>query len=331
MSTGFSTKRLTVIVAPTPERMGVGRFEFLDDYSVFHFGTMPDQIPGKGEALCRMAVENFRLLAERGIPTHFRAFIPPRAIEFDLLRVLDPRDVQIRPGERTYLVPLEVVFRNCLPPGASVFRRLQNGSLRLDRLGLAAMPRPGDRLDRPLIELTTKLEPIDRFVDEAEARALAGLTDPQVRELHALTVEVDDVITRRAASVGLEHADGKLEFGVTDAGTFTLVDVTGTPDENRFLFQGGHVGKQVLRDYYAHTDLEAQVDRAVAEGRPRSAWPVPAPLPPLLRQAISDQYRAVCERWIGTKVWGGPSLDEATRAVAELMAPVSGSATGLMT
>ena len=54
----WSTKNLHVIEPPTDTNSGVGVFEFTDDYSIFHFGKMPDQIEGKGEALCRMAAEH---------------------------------------------------------------------------------------------------------------------------------------------------------------------------------------------------------------------------------------------------------------------------------
>ena len=51
----------------TAEEMGVGVFEFTDDYSVFDYGKMPDVIPNKGEALCRMAAYNFQQLKKLGI------------------------------------------------------------------------------------------------------------------------------------------------------------------------------------------------------------------------------------------------------------------------
>ncbi|WP_323137775.1 phosphoribosylaminoimidazolesuccinocarboxamide synthase [Streptomyces anulatus] len=55
----------------------MGVFEYTDHYTVFHYGRMPDQIPGKGEAICRMAHFNFLLLEDAGVATHFRRLLPP--------------------------------------------------------------------------------------------------------------------------------------------------------------------------------------------------------------------------------------------------------------
>ena len=82
-----STKNLEIIELPTATKDGVGIFEYTDNYTVFHYGRMPDLIPGKGEAICRMAVFNFTRLEAAGVPTHFRRFIAPNRIEFDLARV----------------------------------------------------------------------------------------------------------------------------------------------------------------------------------------------------------------------------------------------------
>ena len=81
-----STKNLEIIEPPTATKEGVGVFEYTDNYTVFHYGRMPDLIPGKGEAICRMAVANFMMLEAAGVPTHFRRFIAPNRIEFDLAR-----------------------------------------------------------------------------------------------------------------------------------------------------------------------------------------------------------------------------------------------------
>ena len=91
----FSTKNLQVIKEPAGSEPGVGVFEFTDDYSVFHYGKMPDQIPGKGEAIARMAAFNFDLLAKASVPTHFRGAPGANQMEFDLLRMLDPAESEI--------------------------------------------------------------------------------------------------------------------------------------------------------------------------------------------------------------------------------------------
>jgi phosphoribosylaminoimidazole-succinocarboxamide synthase len=209
----FSTKDLTVLVEPTAERSGIGVFEFTDDYSIFHFGKLPDRIPDKGEACCRIAAFNFDLLAAAGVSVHHRGFRPPNRMEFDLFRRLDPQVRPLHPDDGNHLVPLQVIFRNTIPDGSSVLRRLRLGRLTLADLGLTAPPVPGTELAAPVIEYTTKLEEIDRFVPRAEAGRIGGLSDEQLTELERLTRLIDEVITERAHTVGLLHADGKVEFG----------------------------------------------------------------------------------------------------------------------
>lgn len=279
---------------------------------------MPDQIEGKGEAICRMAALNLRLFEENGIETHFRKFIAPNRIEFQLLRILDPARQPIPEGERNYFVPLQVVFRNSLPTGSSVFRRIQRGTATLAQFGWSSLPRPGTILDSPVIEFMTKLEEIDRFISEADARRLAGLTEKQWTALKQMTLAVNDVITRKAESVGLHHADGKLEFGVNDRGAIFLVDVAGTPDENRFVMDGFDISKQVLRNYYAPTELERKIQQWAATGVPRSSWEQPPRVPQELLAPMSQLYKSLCETWTGERIWSAPPLSKVVQTLASM-------------
>jgi phosphoribosylaminoimidazole-succinocarboxamide synthase len=321
----FSTKNLTTLEAPSAGQSGVGIFEFTDDYSVFHFGKFPDRIPGKGEASCRMAVFNFDLLARAGVHTHFRRFLPPNRMEFTLLRVIDPQLQALSPADVNHLVPLQVIFRNMIPPGSSVLRRLQLGRLTLSEIGLAEQPTPGTVLTSPIVEFTTKLEEIDRFVDRAEAGVVGGLNQTQIAEIEKRTRLVDEIITAHARRVGLVHADGKVEYGRDIRGELMLVDHAGTPDEARLFLDGVNVSKQVLRDYYASTGLQAQVEDWVREGRPRSTWPAPDRLPPEVVELVGEMYRSLCEVWTGTRVWGAEDLDKILRRLSAIIPRPHGS------
>ena len=314
----FSTKDLTVRQEPAAGRSGTGTFRFTDDYSVFHHGKMPDPVPGKGEACCRIAAFNFGLLARAGLPTHFRGFRPPDLMEFDLLRVLDPRVRALGPADVNHLVPLQVIFRNIVPEGSSVLRRLRLGRLEPSDIGLTVPPAPGTVLERPVIEYTTKLEEIDRFVGRDEAAAIGGLDEKQQAQLEDFTRRVDEVMTDHARSVGLVLADGKVEYGRDAQGRLILVDHAGTPDEARLLLDGAHVGKQVLRDHYAATGLQTLVEEWVREGRPRSTWPAPDPLPGEVVEAVGEMYRSLCELWTGTRVWGAGDLSRVLDRLAAL-------------
>ena len=310
-----STKNLEIIEPPTAAKEGLGVFEYTDNYTVFHYGRMPDLIPGKGEAICRMAVANFLMLEAAGVPTHFRRFIAPSRIEFDLARIPELDTGTPASGARNYLVPVQVIVRNELPQGSSVHHRLAAGTLRPSGLGPRGVPAAGEKLDPPLIEYATMLEDINRFVSAAEAQRVAGLSDELFQEMREITVKVNEVITRHASEVGLRHCDGKVEYLVSADARMVLADSPGTPDESRLMFGDVHCGKQVIRNWYVAHGLEVPVRQLISDGVPRSRWPVPASLPPGFIPAMSDIYRSLSEAWTGEHIWNAPDLLTATQAV----------------
>ena len=314
-----STKNLQIIEPATTAAGGVGVFEYTDNYTVFHYGRMPDVIPGKGEAICRMAVANFMMLEAAGVPTHFRRFIAPSRIEFDLAPVPGQDAVTMpTPGATNYLVPVQVIVRNELPQGSSVHRRLAAGTLTPADLGLREVPAAGEKIDPPLFEFATMLEDVNRFVSAAEAQRVAGLSDELFQEMHDTSVTVNEALTRHAGEVGLRHCDGKVEYLVSADGRMVLADSPGTPDESRLMFGDMHCGKQVIRNWYVAHGLEVPVRQLIADGIPRSRWPVPAPLPPGFIPAMSDMYRSLSEAWTGERIWGAPDLQSATQAVQRI-------------
>ncbi|MFD8782552.1 phosphoribosylaminoimidazolesuccinocarboxamide synthase [Kitasatospora sp. NPDC059599] len=303
---------------PTATSEGVGEFEYTDHYSVFHHGPMPDSIPGKGEAACRMVVFNFELLEAAGVRTHFRRQSAPNRIEVTLARLPETLDHPPTPQLGNYLLPLQVLFRNELPPGSSVHRRLASGDLSPADIGLDTVPAVGERLPRPTIEYATTREPVNRFLTPADAQYLSGLDDLLFRTLRETTATVNTVLTDHATSVGLNHCDGKVEYLVTGDQELVLADSPGTPDESRLMFDGVHCGKQILRDWYVRSGNEVPVGRLIADGVPRNRWPRPASLPPAFVPVMTDLYQALCETWTGERRWSAPGLAAATRAVLVL-------------
>jgi phosphoribosylaminoimidazole-succinocarboxamide synthase len=314
-----STKNLEIIEPPTATRTGIGVFEYTDHYTVFHYGRMPDRIPGKGEATCRMAAVNFMRLQQAGVPTHFRRFLAPNRIEFDLAQVPDPGSGPPVADAGSYLVPLMVLFRNELPQGSSVHRRVAAGVLSSADTGMRGVPVVGERLEQPFLEYATMLEPINRFVDRSEAQHLAGVSDEQFQDMGHLTVRVNEVLSAHAREVGLSHCDGKVEFLTTRDGSIVVADSPGTPDESRLMFNGVHCGKQVLRNWYVTHGLDVPVNQWIADGLPRAKWPQPAPLPPEFLPVMSDLYQALSDAWTGEHTSGAPDLHAATEAVRSLI------------
>ena len=314
-----STKNLTIVEPPTATREGVGVFEYTDNFTVFHYGRMPDPIPGKGEAICRMAVFNFRMLEAADVRTHFRRFIAPNQIEFDLARVPEQGAGSLASWDRNYLVPVQVLFRNELPQGSSVHRRLTSGTLTPAEVGVSHIPAVGERLHQPFIEYATMFEDVNRFIGQSEAKRLSGMSDEQLQAMRDITVRVNEVLTRHAAETGSNLSDGKAEFLLSSDAHLVLADSPGTPDECRLLFNDVHCGKQILRNWYVNNGLEVSVPRLIAEGVPRNLWPRPAPLPPGFLPVMSDLYRSLSEAWTGERLWNAPSLADATRAVTRVI------------
>ncbi|MFE9968672.1 phosphoribosylaminoimidazolesuccinocarboxamide synthase [Streptomyces sp. NPDC005525] len=314
-----STKNLEIIEPPTTTSEGVGIFEYTDNYTVFHYGRMPDLIPGKGEAICRMAVFNFTMLEAAGVTTHFRRFIAPNRIEFVLARVPDPDAGPLTPEAGNYLIPVQVLFRNELPQGSSVHRRLAVGALTPAQVGLRGIPAVGEKLQHPLIEYATMLEDVNRFINGPEAQCLAGLSDKQFQEMCDTTIKVNEILTGHARELGLSHSDGKVEYLMSSDARLVVADSPGTPDESRLMFNGVHCGKQVLRNWYVENGLEVPVGKLVAEGVPRSRWPQPALLPPGFLPVMSDLYQSLSQTWTGERYCNAPDLRTATQAVARLI------------
>ncbi|WP_265110162.1 phosphoribosylaminoimidazolesuccinocarboxamide synthase [Halosolutus halophilus] len=237
-----SVKEFRIEDEATADNLGRGSFVFTDDYSVFDWGKMPDQIPQKGASLCSMGAFNFELLESEGVPTHYRGVVersstdrrtasdedvedgdvvpladvenPPREMAIDLTQVPDlPHEGREYDYEAyhadagsNYLVPLEIVFRNRVPVGSSLRRRTDPADHGLD---LAEWPDEAVDLDDPIVEFSTKYEESDRYLDREEADSIAGEAD--IDDLESIAREVNRIVTEQADAAGLVHEDGKIE------------------------------------------------------------------------------------------------------------------------
>ncbi len=309
-----SVKDLKVLKTASKEEEGEGVFYFTDDYSVFDFGKMPDTIPNKGESICRASAYNFKELKKIGIKNHFIEMISGKEMKVKLVRVLFPQKNEIQENDSNYLIPLEMIFRNSLPKGSSVFRRVEKGQTSWEKLGLDFIPEPGTKLDSPILDVSTKLEPQDRYLSWEEAQKISMLTDNKMKELKQKTLKINDWITKKALELNLEHADGKVEFAIDSKGDLILVDVVGTLDENRMLFNKTHISKQVLRNYYATTPWAEIVKKD-----PKTA-PIPEKLPKELIDIVSNMYMGFAESWMNEKIWNSKPLNETVNKYKEFIA-----------
>lgn len=320
-----SVKDLIVIEKLYKNKSGRGRFVFSDRYSVFDWGEMPDHIPNKGKSLCISAAYFFEKLENMGIKTHYLGLIevgqlkrisdvkvPVDVMEVELLRVLKPQKTadgydysDYKKEDRNFLVPLEVIFRNSLPAGSSVFKRLGRGELKLKELGLEKMPIPGENLEKPFLDLSTKLEESDRYMNWKEAKRITNFSEDQLTEIRNVTTIVNKLITEEADRIGLKYEDGKIEFGLDDNKKLLIVDVLGTLDECRFTFKGMPISKEIARLYYRKSSWYQEI--LTAKKRNIYNWKdevksEPLPLPDRLKELISMAYCAFTNEITG-RVW----------------------------
>jgi len=338
-----SVKDLQIIQKPTASMPGIGDFIFSDRYSVFDWGEMPDHIRNKGSALCMIGAYFFEKLAGMGVKTHYLGLVdngvakslaelerPANVMRVKLLRVLEPPARKggydysaYRQQKGNFLIPLEIIYRNALPPGSSVFRRLQDGSLALGDIGLSEMPQPGQKLDPPILDVSTKLEATDRYMTWEEAQAISGLNDRDLAAIQDATLQIDRLITRENRRLGLEHEDGKVEWGFDANRQLLLVDVLGTPDECRFTWHGIPVSKEVARIHYRKTAWYKAVEAAKKAGRANWKQQVsspPPPLPPRLAELISQLYMAFCNGLTGRDWFEAPALGEILQEIQGMLA-----------
>lgn len=316
-----SVKDLHVLREPTEDRLGRGHFVFSDRYSVFDWGSMPDDIPRKGEALCVMSAYFLEQLENHGIQTHCRGLVdggqplrldeistPSNVMEVDLVRVIEPvretggYDYSVFSCRlTTVLIPLEIIYRNYLPEGSSFRRRAESGQIDLAHYGLDRMPDPDHPLEAPVFDVSTKLEDTDRYISWAEAQEIAGLSDEEMQGVSETLTAVNQLITERCKEVGIQNLDGKIELAFGEKRQLLVVDALGTPDECRFQIDGFHVGKEILRQYYRSTEWYQQVQEALQSDTAdwRETVRNPPRLPDDLRSSVADLYLACANELTG--------------------------------
>ncbi len=337
-----SVKDLVVLREPQNNKEGVGRFIFSDRYSVFDWGEMPDHITEKGKAICIATAYFFEKLEKSGIKTHYLGIVedgktkrlnelrePQNIMELKLLRVIKPKiqgntyDYSVYQEEKgNFLIPLEIIYRNSLPEGSSVFRRLREGSLKLEDIGLTEMPVPGQVLDKPIIDVSTKFETTDRYIGWEEAREICNLSEDELKEIKRVTLLINELITEETKRIGLFHEDGKVEFGFDENRNLVLADAVGTLDECRFTYQGLPVSKEIARIYYRKTSWYKDVE--LAKNQDRFNWKrlvksSPSPLPEDLARSITLIYKAYTNELTKREWFDAPPLQEVLKTIRNLI------------
>ncbi len=278
-------------------------FVFTDQISVFD-KVIPSLIPNKGETLCRTSAHWFQVVKDLGIGTHFVRLSGPNKMRVKRVQVIPDYD-KITPKTKNFLIPLEVIARYYV--AGSMHDRLKAGKVRPGDLGFPKghMPEYGEPFPEPFVEVTTKLEKVDRELTRKEALDISKLSEREYDDLVSAVLKIDGKINAEVKRRGLIHVDGKKEFAMDKDRRLMLVDTFGTADEDRWwdaaaYEKGEHVelSKEFVRQYYRSTGYhKALMDaRAAKKAEPD----IPA-LPNDVVKQVSDLYVNLFERLTGER------------------------------
>ena len=247
-------------------------FKFSNRVSAYDV-KFKDEIPKKGEVLCKFAEYWFKKL---GVPNHF---VERKSDTEIIVKKMD-------------MLPIECVVRGYFY--GSLFSRWKNGKISLEKdtpTELAA------QLPKPIFDPTTKSThdiPID--VNEAVSQEL--VTNDEYDWLSEKSIKIYKEMVKVADKAGFILADLKLEFGKLN-NEIILADSIG-PDEFRLwskdLYKIGKTqeayDKQLLRDWLTENGYQKKFENA----RSRSEDPIAPPIPPNIISKMTQRYVTAYER-----------------------------------
>ena len=173
---------------------------YKDDATAFN-GLKKGTIMGKGVVNNVCSNHMFRLLEEKGIPTHY-------------VEEINEREAYVKKVE---IVPLEVIIRN---RAAGSFSK---------RYGVPE----GTALSTTVIEFSYKNDDLgDPLINDYHTLALNLATKEEIEKIKTLAFKVNDFMKAYFSEIGVELIDFKLEFG-RFKGDIILADEI-SPDTCRF-------------------------------------------------------------------------------------------------
>lgn len=184
----------------TTENPDVLIVDYKDDATAFN-GVKKGTIVGKGVVNNRMTNHIFKMLEEKGIPTHF-------------IGELSDRETAVKKVE---IVPLEVIVRNV---AAGSFSK---------KLGIEE----GFRLLSPTLEFSYKNDELgDPMINDYYAVAIGAATREEIDKITELVFKINEILVDYFKSIKVDLIDFKVEFG-RYKGQIILADEI-SPDTCRF-------------------------------------------------------------------------------------------------
>ena len=235
-----------------------------------------DEIPMKGEVLCKFAEYWFKKL---DVPNHF---------------VERKSDTEII-VKKMNMLPIECVVRGYFY--GSLFSRWKNGKVSLDK---DAPTELAARLSKPIFDPTTK-STHDISIDRDDAISKELVTNDEYDWLSEKSIKIYKKMAAVADESGFILADLKLEFGKLN-NEIILADSIG-PDEFRLwpkdTYKIGETqeayDKQLLRDWLTENGYQEKFDDARSSGEE----PIAPSIPSDLVSKMTDRYVTAYESMTG--------------------------------
>ncbi|MEM1361118.1 MAG: phosphoribosylaminoimidazolesuccinocarboxamide synthase [Pseudomonadota bacterium] len=216
---------------------------FKDDATAFN-AEKRDIIEGKGVLNNRLSEFFMDGLNAIGVPTHF-------------IRRINMREQLVRSVE---IVPLEVIVRNRAA-----------GSLS-KRLGIPE----GEQLPRPIVEFCYKNDDLgDPLVSEEHIIAFGWASQPDLDDMVALALRVNDFMSGVMLAVGIRVIDFKIEVGRIWDGDYQRLIVADEISPDSCRLWDIKSGEKLDKDVFRH-DLGNLADAYTEVARRLGVLPKPA-------------------------------------------------------
>lgn len=174
----YEGKAKQVFLTDDPDLLIV---DYKDDATAFN-GEKKGTIPGKGAVNNRMSNQFFRMLEEKGIPTHY-------------VQELSDTETVVKKAE---IIPLKVIIRNV---AAGSFSK---------KLGIEE----GFQLLEPTLELSYKNDALgDPMINDYYAIAIGAAQRSEIDRIEELAFQVNDILKEAFWNLGIRLIDFKIEFG----------------------------------------------------------------------------------------------------------------------
>jgi len=246
-------------------------FKFSNRVSAYDV-KFKDEIPKKGEVLCKFAQYWFKKL---GVPNHF-------------VERKSDTEIVVR---KLNMLPIECVVRGYFY--GSLVSRWKDGKISLED---GTQTDHAAKLPRPIFDPTTK-SAHDLPVNREEAISQKLVTNDEYDWLSEESIKIYEKMARIADNAGFILADLKLEFG-RENNTIILADSVG-PDEFRLWPKDEYkIGetqqaydKQLLRDWLTENGYQKKFDDARSSGNEPIAPSIPTDLISKMTQRYVTAYQ----------------------------------------